>query len=120
MKKELEIIVPPEYLNDKDYLCNSAAQSLKINPFEITAVVPVRRSIDSRSRRPVFRILCNVFINEYQLTEERVIHYKPVKSNRKVLIIGCGPGGMFVALRLIELGIKLYWFSGKWNFGLIK
>lgn len=106
MKKEIEIKIPPEYLNDKDYLYNSTADRLKVNSAEINAVVPVRRSIDARSRNPVFRILCNVYINEFPLPEKGIIQYNPVKGNKKVLIIGCGPAGMFAALRLIELGIK--------------
>ena len=59
-----------------------------------------------KSRNPVFRILCNVFINETPAKEEFKIEYKPVKGDKKVVIVGCGPAGMFAALRLIELGIK--------------
>jgi len=106
MIKQIELIVPPENLNDKDFLYKSASEKLKLNPAELAAVVPVRRSIDARSRNPFFRILCNVYINENPASEEIKLKYKPVKGNKKVLIIGCGPAGMFAALRLIELGIK--------------
>ena len=106
MKKEVEIAVPPEYLNDKEFLFNLTAQKLRLNPAEISAVVPLRRSIDARSSNPVFRILSNVYINESPPAEERIINYRNVKSDKKVLIIGFGPAGMFAALRLIELGIK--------------
>ena len=38
--------------------------------------------------------------------EKKSIIYNPIGDNKKVLIVGFGPGGMFAALRLIELGIK--------------
>ncbi len=106
MIKQTELVVPPENLNDKDFLYKSASEKLKLNPSEITAVVPLKRSVDGRSKNPVFRILCNVFINENPVSEDFKIDYKPVKGNKKVIIVGCGPAGMFAALRLIELGIK--------------
>ena len=106
MIKQTELVIPPENLNDKDFFYKSASEKLKLNPSEITAVVSVKRSIDARSRNPVFRILCNVFINENPAEEDFNIDYKPVKGNKKVIIVGCGPAGMFAALRLIELGIK--------------
>jgi uncharacterized FAD-dependent dehydrogenase len=40
-----------------------------------------------------------------ELIEEK-INYSPVKGDRKAIIVGVGPGGMFAALRLIEAGIK--------------
>ena len=90
----------------KIFFINLLQKNLKLNPSEITAVVPLKRSIDGRSKNPVFRILCNVFINENPVSEDFKIDYKPVKGNKKVIIVGCGPAGMFAALRLIELGIK--------------
>jgi hypothetical protein len=111
--KQIELVIPPENINDKDFLYKFASEKLKKDPSEITAVVAIRRSVDARSRNPVFRILCDVYINENPDKEEFKINYKPVKGNlpagqagKKVLIIGCGPAGMFAALRLIELGIK--------------
>ena len=106
MIKQTELVIPPENLNDKDFLYKSASEKLKLNPSEITAVVPLKRSVDGRSKNPVFRILCNVFINENPVSEDFKIDYKHVKGNKKVIIVGCGPAGMFAALRLIELGIK--------------
>jgi len=113
MKKQIELVIPPENINDKDFLYTAASEKLKLNPSEITAVIPIKRSVDARSRDPVFRILCNVFINENPTQEEFKIEYKPVKGNlpagqagKRVLIVGCGPAGMFAALRLIELGVK--------------
>ncbi len=34
------------------------------------------------------------------------IKYKRVKGDRQAIVVGAGPGGLFAALRLIELGVK--------------
>ena len=106
MIKQIEVVLIPENLYDKTALCNAAANALKLNPSEINAVIPVRRSIDARRSSPVFKILCDVFVNENPAEGDKVIVYTPVNGNKKVIIIGFGPGGMFAALRSIELGIK--------------
>ena len=38
---------------------------------------------------------------EYQLIE-----YKDVSAGKPVIVVGAGPGGLFAALRLIELGLR--------------
>jgi len=106
MKKELEFVVPPEYKDDNQYLHNLAAQKLKLNNEEIKAVQIIKRSIDARSRNPVFRVKAIVYINEEPAELFSPINFVPVKGNKKVLVIGMGPAGMFAALRLIEIGIK--------------
>ena len=106
MIKQIEINIPPENLNDKNILTLTAAKILKINSAEIKAINPVRRSIDARRSSPVFRILCNIYINETPAELKNSINYKPVKNDKKVIIIRFGPGVMFAAVRLIDLGIK--------------
>ena len=105
MIKQLEIILSPDKLNDKAELNSTAAKILKKFPEEISAVVVKKRSIDARSN-PVFRFICDVYINELPAGTENKISYRHVKNDKKVFIIGFGPAGMFAALRLIELGIK--------------
>jgi uncharacterized protein len=104
--KRLEIVVPPSEIRNKDYLYNTAAEMTGSNLSEIKAVVPVRRSVDARSKNPVFRILLDVFINESPVPAENKINYVNIEKGKRIIIIGFGPGGMFAALRLIEEGIK--------------
>lgn len=106
MKKELIIIIPPGKLHDKEFLYTSAAEQLQKNREEISAIVPIKRSIDARSRSPIFRLVCEVYVNETPPDTERTIKYSPVKSKKEAVIIGSGPAGLYAALRLIELGIK--------------
>ncbi|MCX6174237.1 MAG: FAD-binding protein [Ignavibacteriales bacterium] len=106
MKKEIELVLPPEYVNDYSYQRNLAAKELKLNIEEITAVQIIRRSVDARSKNPIFRAKAIVYLNEEPVDIYSSIIFKPVKGNKKILIVGMGPAGMFAALRLIELGIK--------------
>ena len=105
MKKQIELIIPPEKLNDKEFLYFAAADALNLSVEEINVVVQLRRSLDARRKQPVYRILTEVYVNEFPVHEEEIV-YKTVKPSKRVIIVGSGPAGMFGALRLIELGIK--------------
>lgn len=106
MKKEIEVIVPPEFINDYNYLHLASAKKLKLADEEITAVQTIRRSVDARSKNPVYRVRVGVYINEKPAKLYKEIDFKPVGSDKKVIIVGFGPAGMFASLKLIELGIK--------------
>ncbi len=106
MKKELELIIPPDDIFNKEKVYEKAAEKLNVNIAELKAVVPLRRSIDARSKEPVYKVLVNAFVNESPGEIHPVINYKPVSDNKKVIIVGSGPAGLFSALQLIELGIK--------------
>src|ERR1035437_10130096 len=101
-----DLAIPPSFLNDKDFLYLSAAKKLERDISEITAVVPERRSIDARGRYPVYIVSCSIFINETPKDTDHTIQYNPVTGNKKVIVIGFGPAGIYASLRLIELGIK--------------
>ena len=48
-----------------------------------------------------------VFINEVPDTQEYTpTEYKNVSGKPQVIVVGAGPGGLFAALRLIELGLR--------------
>lgn len=105
MKKQIELIIPPEKIYDQKFITNSSARKLRINPTDITAVRQLRRSIDAR-QSPIFKVLIDVFIGEPPSEANLKYIYRPVDGKKKVVIVGFGPSGMFAALRLIELGIK--------------
>lgn len=106
MKKEIEFFVHPDFIFNYEFLRNKAAKILKINLEEITSIQVLRRSIDARKVYPVYHLKTLVYINEQLENLFNKIEFKPVKSTKKVIIVGFGPAGMFAALRLIELGIK--------------
>lgn len=106
MKKQIELSIPPEKILVDSILRFEAAKVLSVPSENITSVIPLKRSIDARTKNVVFRFLVEVYINENPNQEIRTINYLPVSENKNVIIVGFGPAGMYAALRLIEHGIK--------------
>ncbi len=105
MKYNIEINILPEYINDEKYIISKASKRLKLTPVQVTSFNIIRRSLDAR-KKPVYRLAIEVYVGEKSKESIEMLNYIPVRSNKKVIIIGFGPAGMFAALRLIELGIK--------------
>ena len=73
----------------------------------ITSVRVLRRSIDARQRTVFVNLKVRVYINETPDDDEyERISYQDVSSAPAVIVVGAGPGGLFAALRLIELGLR--------------
>lgn len=106
MKKQLELTIRPDEIDTPSILILKASRFLSLPTDKISAVIPQKKSIDARSKYPVFRFVVDVFVDEEPANEQNLIKYDPVKSNKKVIVVGFGPGGMFAALKLIEAGIK--------------
>jgi len=106
MIKEIEIVCPPGQQEDEGALINIAAASLKISPQKVSALKILKRSIDARGRRVVYRMQVQVFMDEPYVPETFTVKYPDVKTAKPVIIIGAGPAGLFAALQCIELGLK--------------
>ena len=83
------------------------AQEKGLNAKDVTHVRILKRSIDARQRTIYVNLTVRVFIGEepqddaYQHTD-----YHDVSGRPQVIVVGAGPGGLFAALRLIELGLR--------------
>jgi uncharacterized FAD-dependent dehydrogenase len=106
MIKEIELVLLPEHSTDENFIRDSACKLVNISLERIKKVQILKRSIDARSRKVVFRIRLNVFIDEVFEPEIITDSYQNVSDKKPVLIIGAGPAGLFAALRCIEIGIK--------------
>jgi len=106
MTKEIEIVCPPGQQEDKAALIKIAATSLNISPQKISAIKIMKRSIDARGRKVVYRMQVLVFMDEAYVPETFTVSYPDVKAAKPVIIIGAGPAGLFAALQCIELGLK--------------
>ena len=73
----------------------------------ITSVRILKRSIDARQRTIYVNLKVRVYINE-QPQDDAYTHtdYPCVADRPQVLVVGAGPGGLFAALRLVELGLR--------------
>jgi uncharacterized FAD-dependent dehydrogenase len=73
----------------------------------VTAVRILRRSIDARQRTIFVNLKVRVYINEQPQDDEyQHTDYPDVSDRPQVIVVGAGPGGLFAALRLIELGLR--------------
>ncbi len=106
MTKEIEIVCPPGQHEDEAALIKIAATSLNISPQKISALKILKRSIDARGRKVVYRMQLQVFVDEAYVPETFTVDYPDVKTAKPVIIIGAGPAGLFAALQCIELGLK--------------
>jgi uncharacterized FAD-dependent dehydrogenase len=103
----LELVLDLDNAEQEDAQRQYAAQQLKVPASQISAVRIRKRSLDARGKTVKVRLKADVYVNETAPIEEELRpNYRPVNSDRSVVIVGCGPAGMFAALRLIELNIK--------------
>lgn len=107
MISTLELILDLDTADDPTARRALAAAQLNVEPARIAAVRVRRRSLDARGAIKV-HLQCEVYIDEEPPAESLPeAAYTPVNSEaRRVVIVGCGPAGMFAALRLLELGYK--------------
>jgi uncharacterized protein len=106
MIKEIEIVCPPGQQEDAVALKKIAAISLNISSQKISALKILKRSIDARGRKVLYRMQVQVFLDEVYVPESFTVTYPDVRNSKPVIIIGAGPAGLFAALRCIELGLK--------------
>ena len=106
MQKEIEITLLPEQAADEVTISTHLSNALKVSNERIKGYKILKRSIDARSRRVVFRMQIRVFIDEPQLADNYTVNYQNVSNAKQVLIVGAGPAGLFAALQCIENGYK--------------
>jgi uncharacterized protein len=69
-------------------------------------VVPIKRSIDARSKHVIVRMQVELVDARKTNRLKNQFNYKDVTQAPQVIIVGAGPAGLFAALRLIEAGVK--------------
>lgn len=106
MIKEIEITCPPGKHEDEAFLKDLAATSANIQPKRITGIQILKRSIDARGRKVVYRMQLKIYLDEPYHPETYKINYPDIKQAKPVIIVGAGPAGLFAALQCIELGLK--------------
>ena len=107
MLRQLNLRVQPHVAADEQKLIRTAASELAIDARTICGLRIRRRSIDARQRQIYINLSLDLFINEMPpRLDFEPIDYPDVSRAPRVVVVGAGPGGLFAALRLIELGLR--------------
>ena len=107
MISEYQVRVLPEVAAQRERLVAFLASEYALNANHITGVRVLKRSIDARQRRVLVSLRVRVYINEVMSDDEFLpVSYPDVSDRQQVVVVGAGPGGLFAALRLIELGLR--------------
>ena len=107
MTNEYQIRVVPEVAAQEDRLKAYLADEHGIDVRTIWGVRILKRSIDARQRQIYVNLKVRVYVNEQPHDDEYVrTDYPNVEGRPQVIVVGAGPGGLFAALRLIELGFR--------------
>lgn len=104
---QLTLRLLPNIAYDERELRRYVARELSIDARTIHDIRIRRRSIDARQRTVLVNLTLDVYVNEDapQMDFEPVA-YPDVSRAQRVIVVGAGPGGLFAALRLIELGLR--------------
>lgn len=108
MIETVDIVVSVEKRANENSWLRPAARKLKCHPKQIRAVRLLKESIDARKHPVKFQLRLLVGVEEELPAEVAPVYEaQAVAANApKVIIVGCGPAGMFAALRCLELGLK--------------
>lgn len=107
MIQEYDIRVLPQVAANEQSLKDYIAEERGFDVRTIMHLRTLRKSIDARKRTIFVNLKIRVYINElpeddaYQHTD-----YPDVTGRPQVIVVGAGPGGLFAALKLIELGCR--------------
>jgi uncharacterized FAD-dependent dehydrogenase len=108
MIKEFQLRVDPRTAADNERVAAFVARQGNFDRGRIKLLQILKRSIDARQRRVMINLTVRCFIDELP---DNINRYEPylygnVSHAQTVVVVGAGPGGLFAALRLIELGLR--------------
>lgn len=107
MTNEYQIRVLPEVAAQQERLKHFLADEYGLRLQDITSLRILKRSIDARQRTIFVNLKVRVYVNELPTDDEyQHVDYPDVSDRPQVIVVGAGPGGLFAALRLIELGVR--------------
>ncbi|MCD8093852.1 MAG: NAD(P)/FAD-dependent oxidoreductase [Bacteroides sp.] len=107
MIQEYTLRVLPEVAANEQRLKDYLVQEKGLNLRDITATRILKRSIDARQRTIFINLTVRAYLNEMPGDDEyQHTIYNNVEGRPQVIVAGAGPGGLFAALRLIELGLR--------------
>lgn len=90
---------------DAKSIKHQLAKKLSCNVSYINGFVLKKKSLDARHGKIKIHMQYTVYTGEDNPPKEEEIVYQLCDPQKKVVIVGSGPGGLFAALKLLEHGI---------------
>lgn len=107
MIHEYQLRILPEQAASEQSLKQYISREKGLDVRTINAIRILKRSIDARQRTIYINLTIRVFVNETPSEDEfERTDYPNVEGRPAVIVVGAGPGGLFAALKLIELGLR--------------
>lgn len=107
MIHEYQLRILPEQAASEQSLKQYISREKGLDVRTINAIRILKRSIDARQRTIYINLTIRVFVNETPSEDEfERTDYPNVEGCPAVIVVGAGPGGLFAALKLIELGLR--------------
>jgi uncharacterized protein len=108
MQQQISLKVLPEEAADSNTLQQLIAKSVGKPVAAVTGFYYLKKSIDARGKTVWVNITLQAFIDEpFIARKTQPFTFKDIsKAEKKIIIVGAGPAGLFAALQLIELGIQ--------------
>ena len=107
MIHEYQLRILPEQAASEQSLKQYISREKGLDVRTINAIRILKRSIDARQRTIYINLTIRVFVNETPSEDEfERTDYPNVEGRTAVIVVGAGPGGLFAALKLIELGLR--------------
>lgn len=105
MISEYQIRVLPEVASSNEAIKRYLLEEKGLS--DINAIRILKRSIDARQRTIFVNLTVRAYVNEQpEELEYTPVSYHDVGDRPQVIVVGAGPGGLFAALRLIELDLR--------------
>jgi uncharacterized FAD-dependent dehydrogenase len=108
MRRRLQLSLSPEEASDPVAVRLALTTSCGVSDSDLSGYLTLARSIDARGRSVKIHLTVLAFLGEPVEQEESTpFDFRDVRrAKRSAVIIGAGPGGLFAALRCLELGVR--------------
>ncbi len=105
---DLSVVIQAQEESDKNLIQKklNAALRQKYSGEERAEFVFVKKSIDARHGQLKFCLRYKAFVGEKPAQAQKEFSWRKADGDKKVVVVGSGPAGLFAALKLLERGVK--------------
>lgn len=107
MNRTVDIALPPREAANPPLVREAAAEACGLPMEQVRGTRILKRSIDARSRQPLVRLRVEVSTEaDFPEPTTKPRELPDVRKGKTVIIVGCGPAGLFTALGCIRRGLR--------------